>query len=75
MLNIFDIYVQIDASFVFLLQIINTFHHAKILSAAVFFYCKQTAGVHVLRVDVNYEMLKVFQFVFCIVVVRQQFFD
>ena len=57
---------------VFLLNAIDAFHYAEILSAPVVFDCEEASCVHVFGVYVHYEVFHVFQLGLPVVVVGEQ---
>ena len=57
------------------LQVLNALHNAKIFPCSIFLDSEQASSVHVLRVNINHEVLQALQLVLCVVVVGKQLFD
>ena len=55
----FKIYNDYKSLSVFSLYIVNTLYNAKVFSSVIFLYSKKATSIHICRMDVNYEMLKV----------------
>lgn len=59
---------------VFSFNVLNALDNTEIFSASVFFHSEQAAGIHIVWMDVNDEVLEVSQFCLAVVVIAQKLF-